>query len=264
DEASIEPSLVLQGSQPQILSGRNGRILDRAAAEKVFVQALTGLSRKPVPVPLKVDRTHLSTQDLVGAKVKAETALSGPIDVAYGPGGWHLTVAKISRILQLPSNGDTELRLAGPRADRFFANLKKRVEHAPRDAAFAIGARNIVRVVSAQPGRTLNMEDTTRNLMAPLLSPTSRKADLAVTTASPERSTADARAMGITGLVGAYETFYGGVPNRIHNVQLVAHLIDNHFISPNEEFSFNATTGDRSEAKGFLEAPVIINGELQT
>ncbi|HKB20305.1 MAG TPA: VanW family protein [Gaiellaceae bacterium] len=264
DRASIEPSLVLQGSGPEILGGRNGRLLDRAAAEKVFVQGLTALQRKPVAVPLKVDRTHLTTRDLAGAKVKAEAALSGPVDVAYGHGGWHLSVAKISRILELPSNGDTELRLAGPRADRFFANLKKRIEHAPKDATFAIGARNIVRVVPAQPGRTLNMDDTTRNLMAALLSPTSRKADLAVTTASPERTTADARAMGITGLVGAYETFYGGVPNRIHNVQLVAHLIDNRFISPNEEFSFNATTGERSEAKGFLEAPVIINGELQT
>ena len=70
--------------------------------------------------------------------------------------------------------------------------------------------------------------------------------------------------MGITGLVGAYETFYGGVANRIHNVQLVAHLIDDHYIAPGETFSFNATTGERSEDKGFLEAPVIINGELKT
>jgi vancomycin resistance protein YoaR len=264
DEASVEPSLVLRGSEPEIVPGRNGRLLDRAAAETVFIQALTALSRKPVAVPLKADRTQLTTQDLVGAKVKAETALSAPVDVAYGPGSWHLTVAKITRLLELPSNGDTELRLAGPRADHFFSHLKKRVDHAPKDASFAVGARNVVRVVPAQPGRTLDMQATTRNLMAALLSPTTRKADLAVTTASPERTTPDARAMGITGLVGAYETFYGGVPNRIHNVQLVAHLIDNHLIAPNEEFSFNGTTGDRSESKGFLEAPVIINGELKT
>jgi vancomycin resistance protein YoaR len=264
DEASIEPSLVLRGSEPDIVPGRNGLILDRAAAEKVFVQGLTALSRKPVPIPLKVDRTQLSAKDLVGAKVKAETALSAPVDVAYGPGGWHLSVRKIARLLELPSNGDTEVRLAGPRANRFFANLKKRVDHTPKDAGFAIGARNVVRVAPAQPGRTIDMQATTRNLMAALLSPTTRKADLAVTTAQPERTTADARAMGITGLVGAYETFYGGVPNRIHNVQLVARMIDDHYIAPNEEFSFNKTTGDRSEAKGFLEAPVIINGELKT
>jgi vancomycin resistance protein YoaR len=264
DRASVEPALVLRGFEPEIVPGRNGRLLDRDAAEKTLVRALTGLSREPVPMPTKVDRTRLTTRDLAGAKVKAETALSAPADLTYGPGGWHLSTAKIARVLELPKNGATELKLGGPAAGRFFANLKKRVEHAPKDATFAVGARNVVRVVPAAPGRTVDMEATTRNLMAALLSTSSRKAELAVTTAQPERTTRDARAMGITGLVGAYETFYGGVANRIHNVQLVSHLIDNHFIAPDETFSFNATTGERSEDKGFLEAPVIINGELKT
>ena len=70
--------------------------------------------------------------------------------------------------------------------------------------------------------------------------------------------------MGITGTVGTYETFYGGDPNRIHNVQLVAHLVDGALIAPGATFSFNGTTGERTAAKGFLEAPVIVNGELQT
>jgi vancomycin resistance protein YoaR len=70
--------------------------------------------------------------------------------------------------------------------------------------------------------------------------------------------------MGITGLVSSYETFYGGVPNRIHNVQVVAHLIDGKLVAPGATFSFNAATGARTAAKGFLEAPVIINGELST
>src|SRR5205085_4384765 len=78
------------------------------------------------------------------------------------------------------------------------------------------------------------------------------------------RSTEAARAMGITGLVSSYTTVYGGEANRIHNVQLVAHLVDGKLIAPGATFSFNATTGERSASKGFLEAPVIINGELQT
>jgi len=65
-------------------------------------------------------------------------------------------------------------------------------------------------------------------------------------------------------VVGTYETVYGGDPNRIHNVQLVAHLVDNKLIAPGSTFSFNGTTGERSAAKGFLVAPVIVNGELQT
>jgi vancomycin resistance protein YoaR len=264
DRPRVEPSLKLAGYKASVAPGRNGRVIDHAAAEKVLVQGLTSLSRKPVPLPLKIDRTHLTTRDLAGAEVKADTALSAPADIAYGAGGWHLSQRKIARLLALPKNGETDLRLSGPQADRFFKNLRKRVEHAPRDARFAIGARNVVRVVPAQAGRKLDKEGTTRNIMAALLSSSNRKGDLKVATAAPERTTRDAKAMGITGLVGAYETFYGGVPNRIHNVQLVAHLIDDHYIAPGEVFSFNGTTGERSPDKGFLEAPVIINGELKT
>jgi vancomycin resistance protein YoaR len=263
DRPRVEPSLRMRGLEAEIVNGRNGRLLDREAAQQVLVRSLTGLSREPVALPLKVDHTRLSAKDLAGAEVKAETAVSAPADLAYGSGGWHLTRAKIARLLTLPSTGSTEIELAGPAANKFFANLKRRVDHAPKDAGFAIGARNIVRVVPAEAGKQFDEEATTRNLMAALLSTSNRRAELRVTSAAPERTTRDAKAMGITGLVGAYQTFYGGVANRIHNVQLVAHLIDDHYIAPGAEFSFNDTTGERNEDKGFLEAPVIINGELE-
>jgi vancomycin resistance protein YoaR len=47
-------------------------------------------------------------------------------------------------------------------------------------------------------------------------------------------------------------------------VQLVSRLIDETLIPPGSQFSFNRTTGERTPEKGFREAPVIINGELQT
>ena len=43
----------------------------------------------------------------------------------------------------------------------------------------------------------------------------------------------------------------------------MARLIDGTLIKPGATFSFNATTGERTADKGFQEAPVIINGELQ-
>jgi hypothetical protein len=69
--------------------------------------------------------------------------------------------------------------------------------------------------------------------------------------------------MGIASVVSSYTTTYGGTPGRLNNVQLVAKLIDGTLIAPGQTFSFNGTTGERTAAKGFQEAPVIINGELQ-
>ena len=52
-------------------------------------------------------------------------------------------------------------------------------------------------------------------------SPTLRSAKLIVERRDADRTTAEAKAMNIKGLVASYQTFYGGEANRIHNVQLV-------------------------------------------
>jgi vancomycin resistance protein YoaR len=119
-------------------------------------------------------------------------------------------------------------------------------------------------VVPSAPGLSLDVPRSAAAVLAAAARPTNRVATLVLQTEQPKRTTAQAQAMGIAGTVGSYETIYGGEPNRIHNVQLVAHLVDNKLIAPGTTFSFNGTTGERSADKGFLEAPVIVNGELQT
>jgi vancomycin resistance protein YoaR len=110
---------------------------------------------------------------------------------------------------------------------------------------------------------TLDAPKTARALLAAAESPANRVAQLAVGIAQPLRTTADARAMGISSVVSSFSTTYGGTPGRLHNVALVAELIDGTLIAPGQVFSFNQTTGARTPAKGFEVAPVIINGELK-
>src|SRR5205807_3230928 len=100
--------------------------------------------------------------------------------------------------------------------------------------------------------------------LAAALSTAHRSARVIVTTQPAKRTTAQVQAMGITTRISSYETIYGGDQNRIHNVQLVARLIDGKLIAPGATFSFNRATGARTAAKGFLEAPVILNGEVTT
>ena len=120
-----------------------------------------------------------------------------------------------------------------------------------------------VTVKPSLPGLGLDVAAARKAILAAALSPTERTARLVVERTAPERTTREARAMGITGLVAGYTTTYGGEPNRLHNVRLVAQLVDGALIAPGAEFSFNKTTGERTPERGFLEAPVIINGELQ-
>jgi vancomycin resistance protein YoaR len=260
----VEPSLRLRGLDPEVVPGRTGRVLDREPAAHVVVNSLVGFVRTPVALPVRSEAPTVSAGELAAARDRVRTILSAPVQLAYGPGGWRLARWRLASMLQLPQDGSTRVRVGGPAAQRYFDRLRKSVDRPAQDATFAIGADNSVSVVPARSGLVLDERATARAILAAGLSPTDRVARVAVRREAPAVSTREARAMGITGLVGAYETAYGGEANRLHNVRLVASLIDGKLIAPGSTFSFNGTTGERGEDKGFREAPVIINGELQT
>jgi vancomycin resistance protein YoaR len=196
------------------------------------------------------------------------TALSAPVQLAIGPGYLPaVSRQQLARLLQLPSGGSRTLTIGGPKADAYFGALAKNVDKPPTDAGWEVQSGGGISVVPGVEGRSLDALKTSKNILRAALRTGGlerRTAAVVVDTQAPKRTTADAQAMGIKELVKGYTTIYGGIANRIHNVQLVSHLIDNTLVRPGATFSFNGTTGDRNAAKGFLEAPVIINGELET
>jgi vancomycin resistance protein YoaR len=258
-----EAAIVFRGLRPVVVGGRTGRALDRAAAAQAVVRALARLERRPVALPIRVDTPTVTSADLEPALRRARIAVSAPVRATLGPTRWRLPRWRVAELLLLPKDGRTELRIGGPGADRYFSRLRARIERTPRDADWAISSAG-VRIVPDRPGLAVDVPGSAKALLAAALSPSNRVARLVVETTPAERSTADATAMGITGLVASYQTFYGGDANRIHNVQLVSRLVDRTLIAPGATFSFNTTTGERTAERGFLEAPVIINGELQT
>jgi vancomycin resistance protein YoaR len=260
-----EAAIVLRGLRPEIVPSRTGHLLDRHAAAGTIVRALAGLKREPVGLPIQVDRPKITASDLRIAQAQVRTALSAHVHLTLGPTGWNLRPPRIARVLKLPADGRRDLRIGGAGASSWFAALAKRVDKPPVDADWAV-SKNGIRVIPDQPGHVLDVPRSAKALLRAALvtAPELRSANLTVESVSADRTTAEAQDMDIKGLVASYQTFYGGEPNRIHNVQLVSHLVDKHVIAPGETFSFNRATGARTEDKGFLEAPVIINGELKT
>ena len=66
-----------------------------------------------------------------------------------------------------------------------------------------------------------------------------------------------------TKLIGQYVTYFNSYnKERSHNISLSSNAINNHVVFPGETFSFNQTVGQRTKAKGYLPAPIIVKGEL--
>jgi vancomycin resistance protein YoaR len=264
DQSHVEAKLVRRGLGIEVVPGQPGRRLDKEAAAATIVRTLARLDRgQPVALPVRIDPITVTAADLAPAARQARTALSAPVRLVYGGTRWKLPRWRIAELLSLPAGGETKVAIAGPGAEAWFDKLRKTVEHPPVDAGFAVKPGGI-EIVPDKPGLGLDVPATAKTLLAAATSTTARTAQLNVRTTAAERTAAEAKAMGITGVVGSYYTTYGGIPSRLHNVALVAQLIDGALIGPGETFSFNGTTGERTAEKGFQEAPVIINGELQT
>jgi vancomycin resistance protein YoaR len=263
DRPHKDAAIRLKGLRPVVVPAETGAALDRKAAASILVQALSSFGRTPVALPVRVDVPRVTAVDLAPAAAQTRTALSGPVRLRLGPTRWRLSRYRVASLLALPHAGLRRLRIAGNAADAYFVKLADTVGTPPVDSHFSVDGPKVF-IVPGKPGLALDVPGTAKNLLAAALSPVSRVADVVVGEEQPAHSASDLKAMGVTGLVSSYETFFGGVPNRIHNVQVVSHLVDDQLIPPGKEWSFNGATGARTADKGFLEAPVIINGELET
>ena len=64
-------------------------------------------------------------------------------------------------------------------------------------------------------------------------------------------------------LLGEFTTDHNCCENRVVNIQLMANTISGHVVLPGEDFSINATVGQRTLAKGYLLAGAIIGPYVQ-
>ena len=251
DQAPKQASIELDGLQPVVVAAKPGVVLNRERAEAVVLASLASLERQPaIQLPVDAVQPIVRAPDLAPVAAQVRKALSAPVALRYRKTTLTLRPLQFSTFLVLPKNGSKTLAIGGEAADAYFANLAKGLNRDPRDAEFVLAGNGRVRIEPSGAGRELKVKPSEAHLLAAALSSTARTGRLAVAMTAPAITTEKAKGMGITGVVSSYTTSYGGDPNRVHNVQLVANLIDDHLIAPGEVFSFNETTGDRNAEPG--------------
>lgn len=82
-------------------------------------------------------------------------------------------------------------------------------------------------------------------------------------TEETQPSMSEDEAKQVNTVLAKYTTEFYGDPNRSKNIHIAADSLDGVYVKPGADFSYNRTTGPRSKANGYLDAPVIINGKLE-
>lgn len=261
DRPHVEAKVVRRGLSVAVVPGQNGLRLDRDAAADAIVRALATFERGPqVPLPVQVDPVEVTAAELGPAARQARVALSAPVRLRSGSTRWKLPRWRIAKLLALPQEGATGLEIAGKGADAWLGRLRKAVERPAVDAALIVGGGN-VRIVPSKRGLELDAPATAAAVLAAATAPGNRTANLVVTAAEPELTTAEVRAMGIERRLGTYSTLNAGTFDRITNLRRAIELLHGALVPPGGTFSFNDRVGERTTERGFRSAPVIIRDE---
>jgi vancomycin resistance protein YoaR len=262
DRRPRSAAVARRGLRIHVVAGQAGSRLNREAAAEVMVRALGQLERTPgaTTLPVRVTAPSVTADMLAGAAARARTAVSGPVTLKVAQRRFRLPRWRIAELLVLPRNGSTKLAIGGAAADAYFGNLSDNIGRHPRDAEFAVYGES-VQVVPARDGLELNVPRAARAILRAASRTTNRVATLTVVRAAPDRTTADALAMGIDTHMSSYKTYYSGTTDRITNLQLAVRELDGTLVAPGGTFSLNEAIGERTEERGFRSAPVIIGNE---
>jgi vancomycin resistance protein YoaR len=253
-ETAVSATVALDGEEIVATPARPGRAVDRAAlvAALATLPSSVAITTRPAE-PAADDEDARRARDLATRVVATtrQVTLDGRT-ASLGP-------QAVRDALRFPIRKGTIAVELDP--DALRATLVRPLgvtERAPTDARLRIRGDRVV-VVPSLAGRRL---DGASLGAAIVRDPEAATVAAAVTTAKPEFTTAEARALGVREKVSEFTTPYACCQPRVRNIQRAAAILDGTVLGAGERFSLNDALGERVASRGFVEAPAIAAGEL--
>jgi vancomycin resistance protein YoaR len=263
DAKPVEGSISLAGGKVTVKEPVTGTRTDVEGTADAVRRWWPGDST--VEVAAEALPTKVTAEEL--ARVKAEfgdIAVSGPVTVKAGEKSFTLTPKQLAPAVVLEA--DEQGRIT-PRADD--EKLSSIVHAAARKAGAEVDAKDAVVTFS---GRTpsvkahvagLELDDASvRSEVWTALGGSGEARTATVTTKAtqPTFTTAIAKKTLPKAMISSFTTFFQPGQPRVHNIKLASRAINGTYVPPGEQFSMNEVLGERTPAKGYIEAGIIRNG----
>jgi len=256
--------IVKADGSARVVEAHSGSAFDAPSALRLI--GLAALAGHPsVTVPLREQSPRVTTAAATDALQRARHLLGGPIPLRFkGKRVGRITPAQLAPLMRAAPTGTAVALSVDPKGlAPLLKQAAKKVERAPRNATFTVDGKH-ARIRSDRPGLTVDVAGTAANIVAGGAGAAPR-ATVAVTKHDAKFTVADAKKLGIkerlfnkpiTTSMGASSS------NRIHNVHLLADMLDGRIIKAGQTFDFNKAVGQRTTARGFLVGQQIENGQL--
>ena len=259
-----DAELVVKGGTARVVEAQAGAAFDAPAALRAI--GLAGLAGQPtVAVPVQQLPPAISTEAAQAAFLRAEQLLAKPISLRFsGKRVGRLTPKQLAPLLRaVPAGSDVALSIDPTGLAPLLKPIARKVDRAPRNASFTADGK-FAHIKPDRPGLKVNAAVTAQNIVSAGTGVT-QTARVGLTRREAPFTTDDAKKLGIdvrlftkpiTTLMGPSSA------NRIHNVQLLARMLDGRIIKPGQTFDFNKAIGKRTAEVGFRVGQQIENGQL--
>ena len=138
----------------------------------------------------------------------------------------------------------------------FFSRVFGKKEVAPKNARFVLNSTGKARIIGSRDGRGVDVESLIATWRK---DPTAKIVPITIGVRKPAPTSEKAQNLGVKQVVGEFFTPYNGGA-RVSNIRRAAEILDQYIIPAHAEFSLNKALGERTLARGFVEAPMIGEG----
>ncbi|MFP5346523.1 MAG: VanW family protein [Actinomycetes bacterium] len=262
DTPAVEGAVSFADGAAVPTAAANGRQLDsKKAAEVVADEWPAG---RPIQLPATVVEPTVDQAAVDEAMSSfAQPAMAGPLVVVVGQTRTEVPPAGVAPALAMqPQDAALKPAVDGEALKKAVLAVNPALDAKPRNARIVVQNGAPV-VVPAVNGVTIDAAALGEKALAALPTP-ERTVTLDAAVAEPELTTAEAQGLGVKQVVSEFATNLTADAGRTENIQIASRTVNGTLLLPGQTFSLNGVLGRRTAAKGYNEAPVIMNGRLTT
>lgn len=267
DRPPVEGSVWVEDGAIRSRYPAPGTRIDREEILSLAAGAVERDVAPALPLPVAIVRPRSTSSDVEQAASEVRDLLSGPVSVRIGGLRRVLLPRDLAPLVRTSVVGNgPAARLAvsfSPESvAALFEPIRHRIEEPARSARFVVIADR-VRIHRSEPGRILAAGLAARALLE-IASSSDRAGRVPLERVPARLTTREARSLGIVEPISSFTTYHEPGEPRVTNIHLAADILDGAIVMPGERFSLNRRLGPRTAERGFVEAPVIYNGEFTT
>ncbi len=262
DKEPRDASLETRGIEIIFRPSSIGRKVDKEKAIHQIAQTFVSKNRL-IELPVSLIPAEITDEEAKRAIEESKVILSAPVYLKYDKYKWRIVPEELADFIIYEKSTVYRPLLDKKKLKNYLSQFTDDFRVPAKDAEFIVKGRN-VEISPSQVGREIDLDKAYEDISEVVKEEkTPREVLLATKKIYPHRTTEEAREMGIETRLASFTTYYNPRQTaRVNNIHLLAKSLDGALVPPGKVFSVNKWVGPRTAAKGYKEAPTIINGRL--